>query len=155
MEAGESFVEDSKWIAAKQLKVHSKRPGSQSAHRAENVQADQDCLSAFQCNAIVQVQHAVRIAGAQLAADPRTLFIQKTSASIGLRAGARAGEDLTQLAVAAAKGHVPDAKTFLSSLRKALRGFLKRPGSAASRTRQHSTYAAHAHALRWDLLTKW
>lgn len=96
----------------------------------------------------MQVQQAVRRAGAQLAADPRALFIRKASASSRLRVQAGARKALVQLAMAAAKGQVPDAEAFLALLSKALRGFSEQPGSAATRTRQRSTYATHAHAVR-------
>ena len=140
------------WLHCSQVSpdVFSTGPGSQSNHQIENFQVHQDGLREFQRYADAQAQQAVRRAGAQLAADPRALFICKASASSRLRAQAGAGEGLMRLVVAAVKGQVPDAEAFLGTLRKALRGFVERPGSAATRTRQHSTYATHAHAVRWD-----
>ena len=122
--------------------------------------AQLSCKPAFRLQrAAVQVQQAVRRAGAQLATDPRACFIRKASDSSRLRSQAAAGEALLQLAKLAGQGLMADAEAFLEALERALRGFLKRPGSsAATRSRQHSTYATHAHVLRYvnpDKMSCW
>ena len=53
-----------------------------------------------------------------------------------------------RVAEATAKGQTPDLEAYQAALRHALRGFLRRPGLVAQRTRQHSIYTVHVHSLR-------
>ncbi|KAK9868998.1 hypothetical protein WJX84_007261 [Apatococcus fuscideae] len=95
-----------------------------------------------------QVQQALGRAGSHLAADPRTCFLQKAASRSRSRTQAAAGEALMRVAEATAKGQTPDLEAYQAALRHALRGFLRRPGLVAQRTRQHSIYTVHVHSLR-------